>query len=277
MMTSYIKIKEFMQSALLEDIGRGDLFSSLGSKEIHSANIIAKDSGILAGVEYVKVLTSICDVDVEFFKHDSDEFVVGDIIATLKAPATTLLEIERTFLNTLQHASGIATNAKKTLDLLVGTNIKLLDTRKTRPNLREFEKYATKVAGAYNHRMGLDDCLMLKDTHLKSIDNLEEFMIKARKSIPWTSKIEIECESIDMAKEAMSVGADIIMCDNMNLQDIKSVIEYRCENFPHVLIEVSGNIDKDNIQQYKELGIDAISSGSLIHQAKWIDLSMKFQ
>jgi nicotinate-nucleotide pyrophosphorylase (carboxylating) len=275
-MASYIKIKEFMQSALLEDIGRGDLFSKIGSKDIHKAKIIAKDDGVLAGVAYASVLAKICDISVQFVKFDSDTIKKGDTIAALSGPGTTLLEIERTFLNTLQHASGIATNTKKTLDMLDGSGIKLLDTRKTRPNLREFEKYATNVAGAYNHRMGLDDSLMLKDTHLKTIDNLEEFMQKARKSIPWTSKIEIECESVDMAYEAMRVGADIIMCDNMSIESIKDVIAYKNKNFSHVLIEVSGNIDIDNIQKYKDLGIDAISSGSLIHQARWIDMSMKF-
>jgi nicotinate-nucleotide pyrophosphorylase (carboxylating) len=276
-MASYIKIKEFMKSALLEDIGRGDLFGSLADdSKIHQANIIAKDDGVLAGIAYVSVLADMYDIKVEFFKNDSDMISKGDIIASLYGKSSILLEIERTFLNTLQHASGIATNTKKTLEMLDGSDIKLLDTRKTRPNLREFEKYATKVAGAYNHRMGLDDSLMLKDTHLKAIDNLEEFMQKARKQIPWTSKIEIECESIEMAKEAMRVGADIIMCDNMGYDEIKSVVEYKNKNYPHILIEASGNIDKDNISKYKELKIDAISSGSLIHQAKWIDLSMKF-
>jgi nicotinate-nucleotide pyrophosphorylase (carboxylating) len=198
------------------------------------------------------------------------------VIALLEGKASVLLSSERTFLNILQHASGIASSASKYAKLLEGSDVVLLDTRKTRPNLRNFEKYASRIGGAINHRLGLDDCLMLKDTHLKTISNLKEFIVKARKRISWITKIECECETFDQSIEAMEAGVDIIMCDNMTPSQISDVSKYRKENHSHVLLEASGNITKENIQGYLNSGIDAISSGSIIHQATWLDFSMKF-
>ncbi|HIC78765.1 MAG TPA: nicotinate-nucleotide diphosphorylase (carboxylating), partial [Sulfurovum sp.] len=128
-----------------------------------------------------------------------------------------------------------------------------------------------------NHRMGLDDCLMLKDTHLKTIDNLKEFMQEVRLKIPFTSKVEIECESFEMVQKAMSAGADIVMCDNMSNEDIVEVVAFRDENYPAILLEASGNVTLDTIENIAKTGVDAISSGALIHQANWIDLSMKVE
>ncbi len=153
--------------------------------------------------------------------------------------------------------------------------MKLLDTRKTRPLLRVFEKYATRCGGAVNHRMGLDDSLMIKDTHLKTIKNLKEYIVKARKKIPFTSKIEVEAETFEIAKIAFEAGADIVMCDNMSPLHVEEVVVYRNEKYPHILLEASGNISLKTIESYAKTGVDAISSGSLIHQANWIDISMK--
>ena len=197
-------------------------------------------------------------------------------MAELEGKASILLSSERTFLNMLQHASGIATMANKYAKLIEGSGVVLLDTRKTRPQLRDFEKYASRVGGAINHRLGLDDCLMLKDTHLRTIDNLEEFVKKARKRISWVTKIEIECETFEQVKEAMHAGGDIIMCDNMTFEQIKEVVAFRNENYPHILLEASGNINLETIRSYASTGVDAISSGSIIHQATWLDFSMKF-
>jgi nicotinate-nucleotide pyrophosphorylase (carboxylating) len=141
--------------------------------------------------------------------------------------------------------------------------------------LRIFEKYAIRCGGGNNHRMGLDDCLMLKDTHLQTINDLKSFIQEAREKIPFTCKIEIECEDVDFAKFAMQCGADIVMCDNMSHEAIAAVVAYKNSDFPHVLLEASGNITKDNIIQYAQTGVDAISSGSLIHHATWLDFSMK--
>ena len=134
-----------------------------------------------------------------------------------------------------------------------------------------------RCGGGINHRMGLDDCLMLKDTHLKTIDNLDMFMKEVRHKIPFTAKVEIECESLEMVKLAMSAGTDIVMCDNMTLEQTKEVVAYRNANYPHILLEASGNVTLETIKAIATTGVDAISSGSVIHQANWIDLSMKVE
>lgn len=271
-----INIKKFVKNAIIEDNGRGDLFFDVAPKGRFTARVISKSEGILAGVKYAKVLARSEKFDCKFLKRDGDELRKGEIIAELEGKASILLSSERTFLNLLQHSSGIATMANKYAKLMEGTNVALLDTRKTRPQLRDFEKYASRIGGAINHRLGLDDCLMLKDTHLRTIDNLEEFIKKARKRISWVTKIEIECETFEQVKEAMSAGADIIMCDNMTPEKIEEVVKYRNDKFPHILLEASGNINLETINTYASTGVDAISSGSIIHQATWLDFSMKF-
>jgi nicotinate-nucleotide pyrophosphorylase (carboxylating) len=268
-------IKRFVKKALQEDIGRGDLFYLVGDGRKATAKIICKDKGVLAGVEYAKALCKVEKLEYKFYKKDGDELVHGDIIATIKGKSKKLLMCERTILNLIQHASGIATNTAKYVKSLNNSSVKLLDTRKTRPHLRVFEKYAVRCGGGNNHRMGLDDCLMIKDTHLKTIDNLKEFVKLARVKLPYTAKIEIECEDVAFAKEAMQSGADMIMCDNMSIEEIEKVVAYRNENFSHVLLEASGNITGENIKLYAQTGVDAISSGSLIHQAVWLDFSMR--
>ncbi len=268
-------IKKFVKNALQEDVGRGDLFYLVGSNEKASAKIISKDSGILAGVVYAKALCKVENIDIKFHIRDGKPIKPGDVIATLKGKSKKLLMCERTILNLLQHASGIATNTNKYAVILKDSHVKLLDTRKTRPHLRIFEKYAVRCGGGHNHRMGLDDCLMLKDTHLKTIENLEDFLKVARGKLPYTAKIEIECEDVEFAKYAMQCGSDMIMCDNMNIEEIKEVVEYKEKNFSYILVEASGNITRENIKEYADTKVDAISSGSLIHQATWLDLSMK--
>ncbi|QOG12624.1 carboxylating nicotinate-nucleotide diphosphorylase [Arcobacter sp. FWKO B] len=271
-----INIRKFVKQAIVEDNGRGDLFFDIAPKGRFTARAICKDEGILAGVKYARILARTEKFDCRFLKRDGDELKKGDIIAELEGKASILLSSERTFLNMLQHASGIATMANKYAKLIEDTGVALLDTRKTRPQLRDFEKYASRVGGAINHRLGLDDCLMLKDTHLKTIPDLKEFVKIARKRISWVTKIEIECETFDQVKLAMDAGADIVMCDNMSVEEIKAVVSFRNENYPHVLLEASGNINLDTIRDYASSGVDAISSGSIIHQATWLDFSMKF-
>jgi len=264
---------EFLKEALREDIGRVDLarFILNGNSK---AFIRAKQDGVLAGIEYIKYIDELADIKIEFLKKDGDKISKGDIICNLEGDSKDLLSCERTILDILQHASGIATNAKKFVDLTKG-RIKILDTRKTRPLLREFEKYASKIGGVTNHRLGLDDCLMLKDTHLALFNSIKGAVKIARENIPWTTKIEIECETYEMAVEAMESGVEIIMCDNMSDLEIKKIVEYRNKNYPSTLIEASGNITLETIEKYIDLGIDAVSSGSIIHQATFLDFSMK--
>ncbi|MGB5920572.1 carboxylating nicotinate-nucleotide diphosphorylase [Arcobacter sp.] len=271
-----INIKKFVKNAIIEDNGRGDLFFDVAPKGRFTAKVISKDDGILAGEIYAKALSKTEKFDCKFLKHDGEQIKKGDIIAKLDGKAAVLLSSERTFLNMLQHASGIATMANSYASIIKDLDVVLLDTRKTRPQLRDFEKYASRVGGAINHRLGLDDCLMLKDTHLRTIINLKEFIQRARKRISWVTKIEIECETLEQVKDAMEAGGDIIMCDNMTPDQIREVVKYRNENYPHIVLEASGNINLKTVREYALSGVDALSSGSIIHQATWLDFSMKF-
>lgn len=268
-------IEQFIREVLAEDIGRGDLYARVSDAVPASAKIIAKSEGVLAGEAYLHVLAQMEKFEIIWYKHDGESFLKGDVLMELSGDSHTLLRIERTLLNMLLHASSIATLTRRYVDLIAPYGTKLLDTRKTRPLLRTFEKYATRIGGATNHRMGLDDALMLKDTHLKTICNLESFMEQARQKIPFTSKIEIEAEDFEMAKHAMRCGADIVMCDNMSVEQLREVVEYKWEHHSGVLLEASGNITLETIEAYAATGVDAISTGSMVHQASWIDMSMK--
>lgn len=269
--------EDFIRSVISEDIGRGDLFQRVSESISSSAYILAKSDGVLAGVEYLKPLSKMFDIEFKWNFKDGEKFLKGDKLLIINGDSKDILSLERSILNIILHATSIATLTNSYVEKLKSYKTKLLDTRKTRPLLREFEKYAVRCGGGINHRMGLDDALMLKDTHLETIENLELFMKEAREKIPFTSNIEIECETLDMAKKAMKCGADIIMCDNMGVNQIKEVVLFRNQNFPTVLIEASGNITIENIESIASTGVDAISTGALIHQSKWIDLSMKIE
>ena len=270
-------IEEFVKENLAQDVGRGDLYALVEDAVDAKADIIAKSDGVFAGKAYVDVLAKLENLEINWALKDGDSFLKNDVLAIIKGDSHSVLKTERTILNMVLHASSIATLTKKYVDIIEPFGVKLLDTRKTRPLLRVFEKYATRCGGAVNHRMGLDDSLMIKDTHLKTIKNLKEYILKARKKIPFTSKIEVEAETLDIAKVAFEAGADIVMCDNMTPLHVEEVVKYRNENFPHILLEASGNISLETIESYAKTGVDAISSGSLIHQANWIDLSMKMR
>ncbi len=268
---------EFVKSALNEDIGRGDLFSKIYIDKHVKAKVLAKDCGVFSGKKYASILFQYIGISFIFNYDDGDRFNKGDVLLEIEGSYLLILKIERTLLNLLQHSCGIATNVKSYIDILRSNSIDtiILDTRKTRPNMREFEKYSVLNGGATNHRLGLDDCLMIKDTNLAHIDNLYEFIKLSRRKIPWTAKIEVECGDIKLAKEVMSYGVDIIMCDNMAPKDIKEVVCFRDMNYPYIMLEASGNISKSNILDYAKTGVNAISIGSLIHQSVWIDLSLK--
>ena len=269
--------ENFLRALIAEDVGRGDLFSRISTSRSIRAYIIAKSDGVLAGEEYVTTLAKMYDLELEWKVHDGESFKKGEKLLFISGDSKIILSLERSILDMVLHASSIATLTARYVDAIKDTHVKLLDTRKTRPLLREFEKYAVRCGGGINHRMGLDDCLMLKDTHLKTIDDLDVFMKEVRQKIPFTSRVEIECESLEMVKRAMKAGADIVMCDNMSLKETKEVVAYRNENYPHILLEASGNVTLDTIRAIAATGVDAISSGSVIHQANWIDLSMKVE
>ncbi len=267
----------FLKALVAEDLGRGDLFSRISTGKSIRAYIIAKSDGVLAGQEYVETLAKMYDLTLEWEKSDGTPFSKGEKLLFVSGDSKTILSLERSILDMVIHASSIATLTASYVNAIKETGVKLLDTRKTRPLLREFEKYAVRCGGGINHRMGLDDCLMLKDTHLQTIEDLDAFMKEVRQKIPFTAKVEIECESLEMSKEAMKAGADIVMCDNMSTEETAKVVAYRNENYPHILLEASGNVTLETIEEIASTGVDAISSGSIIHQARWIDLSMKVE
>ncbi|MEA1954518.1 MAG: carboxylating nicotinate-nucleotide diphosphorylase [Campylobacterota bacterium] len=269
--------EQFLKALVAEDVGRGDLFSRISVGKPIRAYIIAKSDGVFAGQEYVETFAKMYHLSLEWKVNDSESFKKGEKLLFISGDSKTILSLERSILDMVLHASSIATLTAVYVEAIKDTGVKLLDTRKTRPLLREFEKYAVRCGGGINHRMGLDDSLMLKDTHLKTIDDLDAFMKEVRQKIPFTSKVEIECEDLAMVKRAMKAGADIVMCDNMSLEKTKEVVDFRDENYPHILLEASGNVTIDTIESIATTGVDAISSGSIIHQANWIDLSMKVE
>lgn len=269
-------INNFVEQVLKEDIGRGDVFSWFNINHHSTAKILAKENGILSGQVYAHALAELCNVVVHWHKTDCESFNNGDIIATLEGGFSDILLIERSFLNILQHSSGIARLCADYLKALGDSKIRLLDTRKTRPLLRVFEKYSVRNGGGCNHRFGLDDCVMIKDTHRAQLGDLKNIIKRLRQSC-WTLLIEVESETFDEFCEAIECGADIVMCDNMDIDMIKKCIAYRNEHAPNIRIELSGGITLENIAQYKHLGIDAISIGSIIHHAVFVDMSMKIQ
>jgi len=269
--------EKFLEALIAEDVGRGDLFSRISTSKPIRAYIIAKSKGVFAGKAYVDALAKRYDLTTEWQVEDGSAFNKGEKLLFISGDSKIILSLERSILDMALHASSIATLTARYVDVIKDTGVKLLDTRKTRPLLRAFEKYAVRCGGGINHRMGLDDCLMLKDTHLKTIDDLDSFMKEVRQKIPFTSKVEIECESLEMAMLAMKAGADIVMCDNMSLEETREVVEYRDGYYPHILLEASGNVTLETIEAIAKTGVDAISSGAIIHQANWIDLSMKVE
>lgn len=270
-----ILLDDFLKEVLKEDIGRGDLYMRMQNEIEIEAYIIAREDGILSGKMYVERLCELLNIECDFTFEDGMPFRRGEKLVIFKGKMSEILSAERTILNLLEHSSGIATLTRKYVQRIEGTDCILLDTRKTRPLLRDFEKYSARNGGAVNHRLGLDDCLMLKDTHLTRILALNKFVKDIRKKIPFTAKIEVECENLLQAKEALESDIDILMCDNMELETIKNVVKMRNAMAPNVLLEASGNITLENILDYAESGVDAISSGAIIHQAVWVDLSMK--
>ncbi|HFC03496.1 MAG TPA: carboxylating nicotinate-nucleotide diphosphorylase [Nitratifractor salsuginis] len=277
MTVSQCLIEDFVRRAVEEDLGRGDLFARITESRPVRAYILAKSEGVFAGREYIEALAGIYPLELEWRVRDGERFAPGDRLLEVSGESRDLLALERTILDLALHASGIATLTARYVAELEGTDCVLLDTRKTRPGLRAFEKYAVRCGGGQNHRMGLDDCLMLKDTHLRTIEDLDRFMKEVRRRIPFTAKVEIECEDLEMARRGMEAGADIVMCDNMDLATTREVVALRDTRFPHVLLEASGNVTLETIRSIAETGVDAVSSGSIIHQATWPDLSMKVE
>ncbi|WP_411355087.1 carboxylating nicotinate-nucleotide diphosphorylase [Peptoniphilus harei] len=270
-----ILIDKYILAALREDMTSGDITTdSILKDEKAEVNLIAKDKGILAGLDVFKRVFELLDEDVtfEFYFSDGDEVNNKDLVGKIRGRAKAILEGERTALNFLQRMSGIATYTKKMVDALDSEHVKILDTRKTTPNMRIFEKYAVTLGGGYNHRYNLSDGIMLKDNHIDAGGGIREAVERVRSLNPFVKKIEVEVENFDQVREALEAKADIIMLDNMEIEEIREACKIINKK---AIIECSGNVSLENINSYKDLDIDYISSGAITYSAGVLDLSMK--
>ena len=272
----HFKIDPIILNALDEDITDVDVSTKiLGQAEtLASVELLAKQDGVLSGMAvFERVFTLLNDkVKVEWLKTDGQTFKKGEMLAKVYCDAETLLTAERVALNFLQRMSGIATATHNMVEQLSGSNIKLMDTRKTTPGLRILEKYSVRVGGGNNHRYNLSDMIMLKDNHINAAGGVKEAIKLAQERSPFIKKVEVETENLEMVKEAVAAGADIIMLDNMTVDEMKAAIELIGGR---AVVEASGNLTAENIKKLKTLDIDYVSSGAITHSAGIVDLSMK--
>ncbi len=274
--TLKLNVDPLILSALREDITSEDVTTNsiMPKPQAGEVDLICKQDGIICGLQvFERVFTLLDDkTKVEFFAQDGDAVTSGQLLAKVYGDIRVLLCGERTALNYLQRMSGIATYTHSVASLLQGPKTKLLDTRKTTPNNRIFEKYSVRIGGGNNHRYNLSDGVLLKDNHIGAAGSVEKAIKMAKEYAPFVRKIEVEVETFEMVKEAVAAGADIIMLDNMTHEQLKGAITYidgRAE------VEVSGNVTKENIARLTDLGVDYISSGALTHSAPIMDISLK--
>ena len=274
--TMKLQADHLILEALKEDISSEDVTTNSVMKEAVAGEVdlICKQDGIIAGLEVFERVFTLLDPDTkaELYCKDGEEVKNGQLMGKVKGDIRVLLSGERVALNYLQRMSGIATYTNSVAKLLEGSKIKLLDTRKTTPNMRIFEKYAVRAGGGYNHRYNLSDGVLLKDNHIGAAGSVTKAVQMAKEYAPFVSKIEVEVENLDMVKEAVEAGADIIMLDNMSPEDMKKAVELidgRAQT------ECSGNVTKENIARLTEIGVDYISSGALTHSAPILDISLK--
>ena len=274
--TMTLQADHLILEALKEDISSEDVSTNAVMKEYVKGEVelICKQDGIIAGLDVYRRVFELLDdkTETEFYCKDGDEVKNGQLMGKVTGDIRVLLSGERVALNYLQRMSGIATYTHSVAALLEGSKTKLLDTRKTTPNMRIFEKYAVKIGGGQNHRYNLSDGVLLKDNHIGAAGSVTKAIEMARDYAPFVRKIEVECENLDMVREAADAGADIIMLDNMTPEVMKQAVELidgRAQT------ECSGNITKENIQKIREIGVDFVSSGALTHSAPILDISMK--
>ena len=274
--TMKMQADQLIRMALQEDITSEDVSTNavMPTEVKGTVDLIAKEDGIIAGLDvYARVFQMLYEkTEIDFKCKDGDEVKKGELMATLTGDIRVLLSGERVALNYLQRMSGIATYTRQVAKLLEGSKVTLLDTRKTTPNCRVFEKYAVCVGGGCNHRYNLSDGVLLKDNHIGAAGSITKAITMAKEYAPFVRKIEIEVETLEQVKEAVEAGADIIMLDNMTPEVMKQAVELidgRAQT------ECSGNITKENIARIREIGVDFVSSGALTHSAPILDISMK--
>ncbi len=270
------RVDQLILMALEEDVTNEDVSTNaiIPEDKFGSVQLICKEDGIIAGLEVFKRVFTLLDENtkVECYCKDGDAVKKGQLLGVIRGYVRVLLTGERTALNYLQRMSGIATYTHEIVSLLEGSKTCLLDTRKTTPNMRIFEKYAVKAGGGHNHRYNLSDGIMLKDNHIAAAGSIKKAVAMARDYASFVLKVEVETENLNMVQEALDAGADIIMLDNMSVEDMKSAIELINGK---ALTECSGNVTKENVEKYVSLGVDYISCGALTHSAKILDLSLK--
>ena len=274
--TMKMQADQLIRMALQEDITSEDVSTNavMPTATKGTVDLLAKEDGVIAGLDiYARVFTILDEkTEIDFHCKDGDEVKKGELMATVTGDIRVLLSGERVALNYLQRMSGIATYTRQVAKLLEGSKVTLLDTRKTTPNCRVFEKYAVRVGGGCNHRYNLSDGVLLKDNHIGAAGSVTKAVQMAKAYAPFVRKIEIEVETLEQVKEAVEAGADIIMLDNMTPEVMKQAVELingRAQT------ECSGNITKENIQKIREIGVDFVSSGALTHSAPILDISMK--
>lgn len=274
--TMKLNADNLIMQALREDISSEDVTTNAVMREavMGEVDLICKMDGVISGLEVFRRTFELLDENTVFETSykDGDRVKKGDLIGKVRGDIRVLLSGERTALNYLQRMSGIATYTREIADLLKDSKTKLLDTRKTTPNNRIFEKYAVKTGGGYNHRYNLSDGILLKDNHIGAAGGVKEAITMAKEYAPFVRKIEIEVENLDMVREAVEAGADIIMLDNMTPEMMKEaikIIDGRAET------ECSGNVTLENVARLVDIGVDYISSGALTHSAPILDVSLK--
>ena len=274
--TTKVNADALILQALREDITSEDITTNsvMPHYQAGEVDLICKQDGVIAGLDVFKRVFELLDENTEavFYHKDGDPVRKGEKIGVIRGDIRVLLSGERTALNYLQRMSGIATYTRAIADLLKGSKTKLLDTRKTTPNMRIFEKYAVKVGGGYNHRYNLSDGILLKDNHIGAAGGVKEAVRMAKEYAPFVRKIEIEVENLDMLKEALEAGADIILLDNMSVDDMRTAVAL-CAGKAET--ECSGNVTRENIERLVDIGVDYISSGALTHSSPILDLSLK--
>lgn len=274
--TAGVNIDDLILMALKEDISSEDITTNsvMREKKLGTVQLICKQDGVIAGLEIFKRVFELLDRETvtKLYFKDGDRVKKGDLLGEVEGDIRVLLSGERTALNYLQRMSGIATYTNNMVKLLEGSSVKLLDTRKTTPNMRIFEKYAVKVGGGNNHRYNLSDGILLKDNHIDAAGGVANAIKMAKEYAPFVRKIEVEVENLDMLKEALEAGADIIMLDNMTPEMMKEAVKLTRGK---AVTECSGNITKENIQTIIDTGVDYVSSGALTHSAPILDVSLK--
>lgn len=274
--TMKLHVDPILMMALQEDISREDVTTNAVMPEacLGEVELLSKADGVIAGLPvFARVFTLLDEeTDFTFYVKDGDRVSKGQRLAVIRGDIRALLSGERVALNYLQRLSGVATYTNRVVKLLEGSGIKLLDTRKTTPNMRLLEKYAVTVGGGCNHRYNLSDGILLKDNHIGAAGSVAKAVAMAKAYAPFVRKIEVETETLDMVREAVEAGADIIMFDNMThdmMKEAVRIIDGRAET------ECSGNVTEENISKLKDVGVDYISSGALTHSAPILDLSLK--